>query len=485
LSFLNNIVWSLINVFGVQILALITNTILARILYPEIFGILGMAMVFAGLVLVFQEAGLSSYIIYKDNISKKEEATSFWLNIGLSIILSILLIISSNKISLFFNQPDVKAILIYISIGLLFSSIGITSRAVLMKEKNFKILTIVDVISEIFSSILSIYFALNGHILLAISARLVIKPIIQTLLLVFLKNDFILVSPSRESVISIVPFSSRYLGSQLFVYLNNNIDYLLIGKLLGSKSLGIYTMAYQWSVLARLYISGSINKVAFPEIASAKDNLLHVRDLFLNIIRKLSFITFPICLGLIAIANEFVMLIYGDKWYDAIPVLQLLLISGAITSIGTLGGSVISGLGKPQIEMKLNLYSLIVLIIVILSFSFFGIKAIALGILLRTIIFDGIKVYIVTKLIRIKQSVYYREILPSAMTSILMLIIIYITKGILEFSNPLVSMITSIIIGIIAYILLSFWLNRSNISWYMKKLSGILNFQQLNIKQKV
>ncbi|MED4046585.1 lipopolysaccharide biosynthesis protein [Priestia aryabhattai] len=475
MSFLKNIVWSLINILGVQLLALITNVILARILYPEVFGLLGMAMVFAGIVLVFQEAGLSSYIIYKDNITSKEAATSFWLNIIISIILSTMLFLTAKQISIFFNQPKVENILVYISIGLFFSSMGITSRALLTKEKKFKILTVVDVLSEIISSILAIYFAMKNQVLISISARLIVKPIVQSIILLIIKNKFIFNYPSKQAVYDIVPFSSKFLGSQLFVYLNNNIDYLLIGKLLGSRPLGVYTMAYQWSVLARLYISGSINKVAFPEISSNKHDIPRVQDLFIQLIRKLSYITFPICLGLIAISHEFVLAIYSEKWLAAVSVLQILLISGAITSIGTLGGAVINGLGQPQVEMKLNFFSLVSLIILILLCFPFGINVIALGILLRTIIFDGIKVYLVAKLINVSQKQYYKVLLPSAVSSIGMCIVIYITKQIISVSNPLIMLSILVIIGTLSYILLSFFLDKNNFKWYMKKIKKLIS----------
>ncbi|WKB35522.1 oligosaccharide flippase family protein [Terrilactibacillus sp. S3-3] len=162
---IKNSFWSFSSTIGMQLIGLIGNIILARLLYPQLFGLLGMATIFSGLILVIQEAGFSSYIIYKKDLHKEYVTTSFWINIFVSVLLSSVLYILSGMISDFFNENGLKSIIILLCIGMIFSSLGITSRAVLTRKKEFDKLAIIDLISQLSSTIISIIFAFFSFLL--------------------------------------------------------------------------------------------------------------------------------------------------------------------------------------------------------------------------------------------------------------------------------------------------------------------------------
>ncbi|MGM0838453.1 MAG: lipopolysaccharide biosynthesis protein [Bacillota bacterium] len=475
MSFVQNSIWSFINVFGAQILGLIANIILARLLYPEIFGVLGMAMAFAGLMLVFQEAGLSSYIIYKKYINDSIISNSFYINIVISLLLCFLLLMISSDIGYFYGIEEVGIVIIYIAIGMAFGSFGITSRALLTKARNFKALAKIDLISELIASILAIIFAIYSLELLAITSRLVIKPLIQSLILIWIQKIKLL--PLNFGVIKeILPFSSKFLGSQLLIYINNNIDYFLIGKLLGSRNLGIYTVSYQWSVMPRFYISGAINKVAFPEISENNQDIHKVKEIYINIIQWLSFLTFPACTGLIVIASDFILVLYGNKWIDSAMVLQILLISGMITSVGTIGGSVINGLGKPIIEMYFNFVSILVLITCLIIGSNYGLIGIAIAILIRSMILEFVKQFIINKLINISFNKFIKEaILVNLFSALIMMIVLFIFKSYLEDINIYMKLLILVISGFFIYFLISLGVNKTFRKYILSKINSKIN----------
>jgi O-antigen/teichoic acid export membrane protein len=470
MSLLNNTMWSLTNIIGIQLLAVITNVILARILYPEIFGILGMATVFTGFILVFQEAGLSSFLIYKDKLDKGMISTSFWMNVMISLVLGGITYSMAAFISTIYHIVELKEIIHYISFGLIFASFGITSRALLTKGRRFKALTIIDVIAEVATSITSITLAVNNFDLLAITSRLLIKPCLQSTILIVMNKSNLFGRPSWSSVKEIIPYSSKFLGSQIFIYLNNSIDLFLIGKLLGARNLGMYTVSYQWSVLARMYISGSINKVVFPEISRKKDDKAEIRRIYLQVLNKLSFFTFPICIGLFIIAPEFIVIVYGEVWRDAIPVLQILLLAGMITSIGTIGGSVFNGVGKPHIEMRLNFISIFFLAAVIYICSFYGLIAISIGILVRVIIFDFIKMSLVNKVIGLNHRTHWKNLLPSFYSTFTMAAALFIGRYLfINHFTPMVRASLLIVLGGVVYIVASYFFNYQCVQWVLRK----------------
>ncbi|PGV53350.1 lipopolysaccharide biosynthesis protein [Bacillus sp. AFS037270] len=478
---LKNSIWSFINIIGIQIFAVIVNALLARILYPEIFGILGMATVFTGLVLVFQDSGLNAFLIHKSNISQKNINAIFWLNILISLLLSLLLILIATPVSNFYQQPEVSTVIYYVALGVIIGSFGMTYRAVLVKNREFKKLTIIDMVAELASSVMSITLAIYHFELLAVTGKLLMRPLFQSVLLLITSGKYFLNKPSFHNIKEMISYSSRILGSQIFIYFNNNIDYFLIGKLLGSKSLGLYTIAFQWSVLARFYIAGAISKVAFPEISKHKDDLDFVRNLYLNIISRTSFLTFPICIGLLIVAPEFIKIVYGDNWESAIPVLQVLLIAGMISSIINVGGAVFNGLGKPEIDMWLNIISFVFLGIAIFIGSNFGILGVALGILIRSLIFGFVQIYIINKTIRLPQIIYLNSLLPNLYSTIIMGVSLCIVRFYFIGESVLLNLIIIVTLGISLYIFTSYFINKSEYIWWKNKLIPSTKKYKLNI----
>ncbi|MBB3108566.1 PST family polysaccharide transporter [Paenibacillus phyllosphaerae] len=477
MSTVNNAKWSFLNGVGMQMIALVTNVVLARLLYPEIFGLLGMATVLLGLLLIFQGAGVSSYIIYDQECSKEEVVTSFWLNIIISTLIATLLIICSPLICNFYNDERLQPILIITAVGLFFGSFGITGRALFTRDGHFKKLTIIDFIAELIASSVAIGAALYHHETFAITSRLLIKPIIQSAALVFLTHKGSVGLPQFKNVRKILPYGTKILGSQVFIYSNNNLDYLLIGRFLGSRELGIYTMAYQWSMIARIYIGGAINRVAFPLISKQEGNLISIKKIYTNMITKVAMVTFPICFGLMAISNEFVNLLYGDKWSEAVPVLSILLFVGAITSVVTVGGSVFNGLGKPDIDMKINMASFIGAVIIFLLSWRYGIIGIAVGVLIKCIVFDSFKLLWVSKLLKMKVKELAQMFIKALLPSLIMLLCLLATKKVITVLPGSLLMIILIIEGIIIYSISSYYLNRDNYMWLINKLASKAPFK--------
>lgn len=481
---IKNSFWSFSSTIGMQLIGLIGNIILARLLYPQLFGLLGMATIFSGLILVIQEAGFSSYIIYKKDLHKEYVTTSFWINIFVSVLLSSVLYILSGMISDFFNENGLKSIIILLCIGMIFSSLGITSRAVLTRKKEFDKLAIIDLISQLSSTIISIIFAFFHFYYLAITSRFLVLPFIQTTLLLFLNYKLVIGRFNSNTFKEIIPYSCRVLGTNVFIYFNNNLDYFMIGKYLGSRQLGLYTIAFQWSVLARFYLSGAVNKVLFPEISRINYDLRKVRYRFLKVINALSFFTFPLCFGLMGIADEFVRVLYGDLWEEAITTLQILLIAGAITSIGTLSGALFQGLGKPEIEFRFNIVSFSTNFVFIYIGVRYSIEGVAVSILINTVLLEVYKTKLLIFLTKIKIKEYLSAFLPNFFSSLIMFVEVLFVKKMLDgIFSELTTMIILIAVGTVSYLFFSLAVNRKQFIYIYNTTRGFI--KKTSKKQKI
>jgi O-antigen/teichoic acid export membrane protein len=474
MGFFKNSFWSFANIAGGQLVNVLTNILLARLLYPEIFGVLGMAMVFTGLMLVFQEAGLSSYIIYKKNLQKKHITTSFWVNIAVSLVLFVAVYLLASPIAGFYNEPKVIDVLHFIAIGIFAGSFGISSKALLMKEKRFKSLTIVTLFGELCATAIAITSALLGYELLAISARLFIRPFIVSSVLLLIKGKEVLGKFEKDAALDILPYSGKVLGTQVSAFLINNVDYLLIGRLLGSHSLGIYTVAFQWSVLTRFYIAGAINKVSFSEISGFQDDLGRIKNLFLRLTKTLAFLTMPMCVGLALVANEFILVLYGEEWIDAVPILQVLIIAGGMQSLSSLSGSVFQGLGKPGIEFKISITSLVMLLMLIIIASQYGLIYIAYAVLLEVLIIDSIKFYFILKLLHIRVYELVRPLVPTLLSIVMMIVLVMAIKEILVSEFLLLNFILYVSTGIVGYVIGTYLFDKVMFKWVYARASKIV-----------
>lgn len=466
-SMSRNTIWSFLSIVGVQFINILTNVVLARILIPETFGILGMAIVFAGFAFVVQEAGLNSYLIFKKGEINKVVSTTFWLNILFSIVIAGALYFNAGLIAAFYRDDQVITIIQFICIGILVGSIGSTHRALLMKNNQFKDLTKIDIIAEVTSSIAAIILALYVNGLLAVSAKYVFRPFIQSLL-VFKYSRFpikfaIYLSELKELVL----YSSSVLGSQLFMYMNNNVDFFLVGRFLGDKMLGLYTLAFQWGALARYYLSGAVMRVLFPEVSKQQNDITNLKGMYLNVVSKLSFITLPICIGLALVSHEFIYVLYGNQWLEVVPVLQLLLIAGGLSSVTVIGGPVLRGIGRPDLEMKLSIFSFVSFTAFVLIGIRYGLLAVAVAELCRVFVVEGLRLFLVRKYVGVPTLQIFKQLLPTMQALVVMAILVWGVSFIPLHINIVLLFTLKIVTGAIGYVLGSIIFNKKQTKWIL------------------
>jgi len=472
MSIYKKTMWSFLSIVGVQVINIIANIFLARILVPEYFGILGMAIVFAGLAFVIQDSGFSAYLIYTKNKTKTLIQTTLLINIFFSLLLAILIYVLSPSIAIFYNSPEVETVIKYISIGIVFGSIGTTSKALLMREGKFNKVTLIDIFSEIISSVSAIIIALYFDGLLAISLKYILRPTFQSIFSIIiepisLKN----VVFDIKEITSLVLFNYKVLGSQIFMYINNNIDYLIVGKNLGNYTLGLYTVAFQWGSIARYYISNAVMRVLFPETSRLENDLEKVRGLFYNVVSKLAMITLPVCFGLSMVSKEFIHIVYGNEWLGVVDPLRILLIAGGIASITVIGGPMLRGIGRPQIEMYISIISCVFFSVLLIIFVKYGLKVVAYVELFRVIIIESLRIVLLRKYLEIKIRKVWKLLLPTLLSLFIMIVAIitfhHLFKDII---NIYLLFLLKINIGIFSYLFTSYFVNNKEMKFLINKL---------------
>lgn len=359
----SGVFWSFANQGGNQILNLLVTFVLARLITPEEFGTVGMVTVFTGFAAIFVNFGFSQALIQKSNVSSNDINTVFVFNLVTGVFLSLLFFFMSPVIAEFYNKPILEKLTKALSPIFIVSSISGVNRALNSKKMNFKLDTIISFVSLIISSLITIIMAFYGFGVWSIVIKMLSAQGLVTVLYLIYKPINQKLIFNSGSFRSMFRMGSNVAGDSLVNYWSRNADNLIIAKMLGDTSLGIYTKSYAVMLLPLTNISRVIAKVMFPSFSIIKNDLSKLRSIYLKTTKLIAFITFPMMIGLILIAKPFVLVAFGEKWLAMVPIISILSILGASQSILSLNGVIYNALGKAHLAFRISMVYNIIYII--------------------------------------------------------------------------------------------------------------------------
>jgi len=354
---ISGISWSIVDNVTKLLLTLFITSILARLLKPDDFGVIAMIFVFTGFLKILRDFGLGASVIQKTNPSSKELDSLFWVTIGFGVFVTLVLIAFSSTIASFYELPKLSKLIKVISVAMFLGSVSIIPESLIKKDLDFKSLFFRNIGNLIISGSVTILMAYYGYGVWA----LIFKEIIFNFLLIIFNFSLVKWRPtftfSYDSIKSYLNFSLPLFGENTLNYFVRNIDNLLIGKLLGDTILGYYSKAYSLMLLPVRQISGSIANVMFPSLSIIKNDKAKVWVGYMNVVKIVSFVNFPIMISLYFFAKEIVLILFGSQWLEVIPIIKGLCFLGAIQSIGTLAGSIYNSQGETKLQFKVGLFS--------------------------------------------------------------------------------------------------------------------------------
>lgn len=447
--------WSGTSQIVTQGFQFIVKIILARLLLPDDFGIIGMALIFTTLMQTVNELGLSAAIIQRKDINNTHLSTSFWISIIMGLILCAVTIIASPFIAVFFKKELIQPVISILSIGFILGSFGIVHRTLLVKKIDFKNVAIAEAGAAAFSGIVSVVLALLGFGVWSLVIGSLIGNLGSSVLLWITCSWRPSMIFDLKSFKELFGFGKNVMGSRILDYIESNADYLLIGKFLDANSLGLYTLAYQMAIFPLSKISHIFARVAFPAFSNIQDDNAKLRIYYLKVIKYTSLITFPLLAGLAIIAPEFIPIAIGEKWMPMVLPLQILCILGALNSIGTHVGTILLCKGRPDIQFKWSIFTSIVLPIAILIGVRYGIIGVAIAGTIMSLLLFLIIQNITNSLIDLGLYDFFKVLYSATICSIILVISVLAFQRLSLFLSlqDNISLIISIITGAVFYIL--------------------------------
>ncbi|GFD68753.1 lipopolysaccharide biosynthesis protein [Alteromonas sp. KUL106] len=354
--------------------------ILARLLTPEDFGLVAMVLVFVALAQVFSDFGLSSAIIQKDNDpTPRDYSTAMSFSLLLGFTVASLLYFCSENLANFYHQEKIALIAKYLSLVFVFNSLTSVPKAKLSREINHKLISMAEMVSSVVAMVSAIALAYLDFGYWSLVAQQVILALLRLLIILRFSRLPIRLKFYSANFKPLFSFSVYVFLTQCLRQTAVQSDKLVVGKFLDSASLGLYTRAYQLMLFPINNISRVLANVMFPVMSKMQNDKQKVASVYLKVVRSISFITFPLMLGLMVVAEDFVVVIYGEAWRDMGVYLSFFCLIGLVMSIATITGSIYLALGMSKLQFKINIINQPLQIIGFLIGIQFGIEGLFIG----------------------------------------------------------------------------------------------------------
>ena len=466
---LSGVKWSSLLQVGRQIIQFVTTAILARLLSPADFGLVGMATIVIGFVNLFKDLGTSSAIIQKKNVSQELIYSLFWINVAFGFLGTLVLFTSAPAIAKFYQEPRLTSILQILSLSFFISGLSILQKALLERNLDFKTLAKIDIVALFFSSSVGIILAFSGYGVWSLVLQTLTAVTITSILL-WIANRWQPKFIFRwQEIKEISNYSLNLTGFNIFNYFTRNADYFLIGKFLGSQSLGYYTLAYKLMLYPLQNISRVIGKVMFPVFTKIQDDDVKFKTAYLEVIGYIAVVTFPLMIGLWASAEPFILTMFGSQWQPVIALLMILTPVGMAQSIETTIGQIYQIKDRTDLMFRWSICEgtlLIIAWVIGLRWGIVGV-AISYSLMYFALIYPSfvIPFNLIDLSIFRMAAVLWRQLV----SSLLMLIVLLGVKLLLP-TNLADGWVLAILIvtGGIAYFLASWSINRKQIQQLLK-----------------
>jgi O-antigen/teichoic acid export membrane protein len=352
---LKGVAWSTSAQVVKQVSQLIILIVLTRLLSPTDFGLAAMIVVFTGFIEIFRELGFGAALVQNQQVEDSHYSSVFWLNLVTGTILTGLTIVMAPLIAALYNEPRLTSLTSLAAIDFIIASLSIVHGTILNRFMQFRLLAVVETITTLVAGIIAIILAATGYGVWSLIWRALIDSGVRTLILWRVSNWRPRWLFNRAAVSDLLGFSSNLLAFNVLNYWVRNADNLLIGKFMGTTELGIYARAYSIMILPITQVTQVLGRVLFPALSRVQDDRARVKDIYLRAVAMIALVTFPLMLGLLVVAEHFVLAIFGAKWVGLVPLLRIFSLLGLVQSITVTIGWILQSQGRTDLMLHWRL----------------------------------------------------------------------------------------------------------------------------------
>lgn len=373
------VAWSFVEATGLRTVQFIVGIILARLLLPEQFGLIGMLMIFIAIAQAFLDSGFGAALIQRPVISEKDTSSIFYFNILVGVIAAGCLCGMAPWVAKFYKQPVLSPLLRAMSIVLIINSLSLVQNMLLIKAIDFKMQTKVSLLASILSGIIGITMAYRNFGVWSLAAQQISSSVFRSILLWIFSRWRPSWLFSLQSLKEMFGFGSKLLASGLLNTIFENIYMIVIGKLFSPADLGYFSRANSLYQFPSTALSGMVSRVAFPVFSSIQDDRERVKRGMKKALTMLVLVNFPLMIGMSVVARPLVLVLLTDKWAPCIPYLQLLSLVGLMFPLHLVNLNVLQAMGRSDLFLRLEIIKKVLIVLCIVITWRWGIIAMIIG----------------------------------------------------------------------------------------------------------
>lgn len=379
------VAWS----FGGRVLKVgmhfVISIVLARLLTPDDFGLLGMIVVFTGFAALFTDLGFSAALVQRPEVEERHRTSIFWFNLVAGGLVGAAVFGAAPLLADFYDEPRLVAITQLLALNFLLGSANVVQTGLLRRRLDFRNLAFIEVASLLAGGGIGIGLALTGHGVWSLVWKILVSTAVSVGVMWWLLDWRPAAAFDRKAVRELLGFSGNLLGFQTFNYWVRSFDDLLIGRVVGSSGLGVYSRAYESMLIPMRQVSDVVGKVMFPSLSKIQEDPGRVKRVYLRTLALIALVTFPMVVGLAVIADAFVLGLYGPKWVEVTPLLRILCVVGLLQSIGTTTGWIYQSQGRTDWMFRWGLASGVATLIAFGIGIQWGVLGVVLAYTIRTV----------------------------------------------------------------------------------------------------
>ena len=454
---LKAVIWSSADTFGRQGIQFITSILLARLLTPSEFGLVGMIVVFLAIASAFVDSGFSAALIQRKALTEEDKTSVFLFNISVGLGMAAAMYGAAPWIARFYAQPILTGLTRLLALNLFIQACGSVQFALLSRRLDFKTQWKVGMAASAVSGAVAVALAWRGYGVWSLAIQANISALIATLLV------WLLVPwrPSRKGSIkslrSMFGFGSRVLASGLLNTGFDRVQLLLIGKVFGPADLGYYTRAYSTQQLPAGQFQTIVSKVTFPMFST----IAHDRERLKAVMRKcmttIGAVVIPMMVGLALMAKPIVMVVFGVRWLPCVPYLRILALAGALYPLHVANLDVLMAAGRSDLFLRAEVVKKVLIAVGLAVTVPISVMAMVWAMLVVSLLCYGVNVAYAQGAIDYNIFAQIKDLLKPLLSATVMALIV----GALALAarlTPPVLLLVGVTTGVVVYIAMSFLL---------------------------
>lgn len=452
--------WTFFDNFILKGLSFLTTIVLAKILTPADFGLIGSISIFIAISTTLVDGGLTSSLIRSNNLDKDDYSTVFYTNIATSIIIYLILFLSASSIATFFNQKIIEDILKVYGLVFVISSLSSVQTTILIKELNFKKLAVLNIPSVVVGSATALIMGYNGYGVWSLVFMYLVVQVVSALFLWSFSKWRPNLSFSFPKFKTHINYGYKLLITGILGNIFNNIYGVVIGRYFPIKVLGYYDRANTFSQYPATVLILMIGKVSFPVLAKYQDDITAFTLNFKKFISYSLYLTAPVMITISFYSKLFFVQFLGGEWRVAVPYFIILCYAAIFLPLHSLNTNALKIFGRTDMVLKLEIIMKVLISITLLIGFQFGIIGIVYSALVNSILLMGLNMYFVGLIIPYSFFEQFKSIIKIVLLSSILALVFFVTRLIYpEIESSIIYLSIFACVNFCLYILLSKILN--------------------------